>query len=150
MSAARGTRGITVELNPEGLRRPGLSKVAAACAYALRAEKVKNAIVSITLLTPRRIATLNRKHLGHAGATDIITFGFRDPLGAVIGDIYICPDVAARNAKAFGRPAREELVRLAVHGALHVLGYEHPEGEERTRSKMWKRQEQLVRRVLAQ
>ncbi len=150
MSAARGTRGITVELNPEGLRRPGLSKVADACAYALRAEKVKNAMISITLLTPRRMAALNRKHLGHAGATDIITFGFRDPLGAVIGDIYICPDIAARNAKAFDRPVREELVRLAVHGALHVLGYEHPEGEERTRSRMWKRQEQLVRRVLAQ
>ncbi len=41
----------------------------------------------------------------------------------------------------------EELVRLAVHGNLHVLGYDHPEGPSRTRSAMWRRQERYVRRL---
>ncbi|HXJ29862.1 MAG TPA: rRNA maturation RNAse YbeY [Gemmatimonadales bacterium] len=43
---------------------------------------------------------------------------------------------------------REELVRLAVHGTLHVLGYDHPDGPGRTRSAMWRRQERYVRRLM--
>jgi probable rRNA maturation factor len=92
---------------------------------------------------------MNRRHLGHAGPTDVISFAFRDPAGAVIGDVYIAPTVATANARRFGRPVREELLRLAVHGTLHVLGYDHPEGAARERSPMWRRQEALVRRVLA-
>jgi probable rRNA maturation factor len=42
----------------------------------------------------------------------------------------------------------EELVRLTVHGTLHVLGYDHPEGDHRTRSAMWRRQERYVKRLL--
>jgi ssRNA-specific RNase YbeY (16S rRNA maturation enzyme) len=47
-----------------------------------------------------------------------------------------------------GGGIRAELVRLAVHGALHVLGYDHPDGPGRTRSRMWQVQERYVRRLL--
>ena len=147
MSVPRATLAVTV--NREGLRVPvAAARLGDAVTTVLRAEKVKHAMVSLTLLTPARMARLNMRHLGHRGPTDIITFGFRDPSGAVVGDVYVCPAIAAANAKAFGVPLREELLRLAVHGALHVLGHEHPEGEARTRSPMWKRQERLLRRVL--
>ncbi|HRN54171.1 MAG TPA: rRNA maturation RNase YbeY [Gemmatimonadaceae bacterium] len=148
-AGAAMAEGLRVVVNREGLRAPVASaRLAAAVTRVLRADKVKSAMVSLTLMTPRQMAALNRKHLGHAGATDIITFGFRDPAGAVIGDVYVCPDVARANAQAFGVPLREEMLRLAVHGVLHVLGYEHPEGDARTRSPMWKRQERLLRQVL--
>ena len=106
--------------------------------------------MSVAFVTDRAITTMNAKHLRHRGATDVISFGFdrptrRDP---VVGDIYIAPKVAARNAKASRRPVREELVRLLVHGTLHVLGYDHPEGPARVRSAMWRRQESYVRRLL--
>lgn len=153
MSATRPTgraaSALRVLVNREGLRVPVASaRMADAVQRVLRAEKVKNAMVSVTLMTPREMAALNRKHLKHSGPTDIITFGFRDPAGAVIGDVYICPDVARENAAAFGVSLREELLRLAVHGALHVLGYEHPDGEARVKSPMWKRQERILRQVL--
>lgn len=142
--------GLRMTVNREGLRVPVASaRLVDAVYVVLCAEKVRNAMVSLSLMTPRQMAALNRKHLGHTGATDIITFGFRDPAGAVIGDIYVCPDVARANAQAFGVPFREELLRLAVHGTLHVLGYEHPEGDARTRSPMWRQQERLLRRVLS-
>jgi probable rRNA maturation factor len=140
---------LRVVVNPEGIRVPvAAARLRGAMELVLASHKVKLAILSLTLMTPRKMAALNRQHLQHNGPTDIITFGFRDPVGALIGDVYICPDVAAANARAFGVSQREELLRLAVHGALHVLGHEHPEGDSRTKSPMWKLQERLLKRVL--
>src|SRR5262249_41199524 len=109
-----------------------------------------NALVSVTLLDKRGIAKMNHEHLGHAGATDVISFGFsrataRDP---VIGDIYIAPDVARENAKASRTSTHDELTRLVVHGVLHVLGYDHRESDDRMESDMWKRQERIVGRLM--
>jgi probable rRNA maturation factor len=117
----------------------------------LAAEHVGKALISVAFLTPREIASLNRKHLGVAGTTDVISFGFKRRSNAdpVVGDVYIAPGVAKDNAVAAGISLREELVRLLVHGTLHVLGYDHPNGRYRERSAMWKRQETLVRRSLA-
>jgi probable rRNA maturation factor len=141
-------RQVSVQL--EEVRTPvSRARLAAAVTAVLRAERAGPALVSVTLVTRRRIAAMNRRHLGHAGPTDVISFSFRDPVGAVIGDVYICPEVAAANARRFGRPVREELIRLVVHGTLHVLGHDHPDGEAREGAPMWRRQEQLVRRVLA-
>ena len=66
----------------------------------------------------------------------------------IIGDIYIAPEVARAQAIAHGVGVREELARLAVHGTLHVLGHDHPEGNARMASPMWKRQEQLLAKSL--
>jgi probable rRNA maturation factor len=64
-----------------------------------------------------------------------------------VGDVYVCPWVAAREAKARRVPLRQELVRLVVHGTLHVLGWDHPEDDTRVRSPMWRRQERYVERL---
>lgn len=145
MSRASGPAGLRVVVNPEGERMVvAAARLRAAGVATLRHAKVRDALVSITMLSSRRMAAMNKKHLGHAGATDVITFGFRDPRGAVLGDIYLCPTVAAANAARFGVSAREELLRLAIHGTLHVLGHEHPEGAARTKSAMWKLQERLL------
>ena len=116
----------------------------------LRAEGVREALLSIALVSNRRIASLNRAHLRRSGPTDVIAFGF-SPVGArgpVVGDVYVAPDVARASARENGVPVREELARLVVHGTLHVLGYDHPETDSRTRSDMWRRQERLVARLL--
>ena len=143
---------MDVNVSLDGVRA-GLSRarVAEIATAALRAEKVANALLSITLVTPRAIARINAEHLQHAGPTDVISFGFSRaaPSDPVVGDIYICPVVARRNARVHGAPVREELARLVVHGVLHILGYEHPDGEEREDSVMWRRQETLLRRALA-
>lgn len=137
-----------VDVATEGVRIPvSRSRVAALADAVLRAERVRYAILSVAFVTDRRIAALNRKHLGHSGPTDVISFGFApvDARGDVVGDVYIAPGVARRNAKSHGGSVREELLRLVVHGVLHVLGHDHPEDESRYASPMWKRQEQLLR-----
>jgi len=90
---------------------------------ALKAERVRDAMLSITFVGRAAISALNRRYLGHRGPTDVISFGLGRPgkRGAVIGDIYICPEIARDNAKRQGVPIGEEILRLVVHGTLHVL-----------------------------
>lgn len=141
-----------VDVTAAGVRVPvARQRVARVAERVLRAERVAHALVSVAFVSDREIAALNRKHLGHRGPTDVISFGFAPGArgGPVVGDIYIAPDVARRNAAAHRRGVREEILRLVVHGVLHVLGYDHPADESRTESPMWRRQERLLRAALA-
>jgi probable rRNA maturation factor len=104
----------------------------------------RDALISITFLGREAMRRLNAGHRGHARATDVLAFPLTGPSEQVIGDVYICPIVARQEARALGIPWREELIRLVIHGTLHVLGHEHPEGPGRTRSAMWRRQERYV------
>jgi probable rRNA maturation factor len=142
---------LDVDVTTDGVRSAlGRAAIADVARSALRAERVRHALLSITLVGKRAIARLNEEYLGHRGATDVISFGFRriaddDP---VVGDIYVAPEVARQNARAAGVGVREEIARLVVHGTLHVLGYDHPEDAGREESPMWRRQERIVRRAL--
>jgi rRNA maturation RNase YbeY len=117
----------------------------------LRAEGVRHALLSIAFVSDREIAALNWRHLRHRGPTDVISFGFAPTGkgGPVVGDVYIAPAVARRNAHEHGEGVREETLRLVIHGVLHVLGHDHPEDESRYDSPMWRRQERLLRSALA-
>jgi probable rRNA maturation factor len=109
----------------------------------LAAER-RRATVSVTFLGPTRMRRLNREYKGHDRPTDVISFHLPGPDGSLAGDIYICPAVAAREAKAAGVTQTDELARLVIHGTLHVLGYDHPEGRGRTTSVLWQRQERYL------
>ncbi len=126
------------------------ARVRESAVAALKFERVRDAMLSITFVGRAAMSELNRRYLGHRGPTDVIAFGLERPgkRGAVIGDIYICPEVARDNAKRQGVSAGEELLRLVVHGTLHVLGHDHPTGVSRTTSPMWRRQERILARVL--
>lgn len=143
---------LIVDVSTDGNRLPlARDRVKAIATAVLSAERVRDALVSITFVSKREIARLNRRHLGHPGATDVISFALgqtsRSARQAIVGDIYIAPDVARENAVRFGGSIREELTRLVIHGTLHVLGYDHPDGDGRTASPMWTRQEKLLAKV---
>ncbi len=104
--------------------------------------------VELTLLDADAMRRFNRRATGRRGLTDVLAFALPQPDGSLLGDVYICPAAAERWVKNGGR-VDEELIRLAVHGTLHVLGYDHPDGPGRARSAMWGRQERYVRRLLA-
>lgn len=109
----------------------------------LKAER-RHALISVTFLGRDSMRRLNAAHKGHDRPTDVLSFPLAAPADQVVGDVYICAWVARREAQARGIPLREELIRLVVHGTLHALGHDHPEGAERTRSRMWRRQERYV------
>lgn len=141
---------LHVAVSVEGTRIPlSRERVAGVAKAVLRAEKVRDALLSVTFVSRRAITALNRRHLRRNRPTDVIAFGLgaQGRRGPVVGDVYISPDAARASAAANGVGVREELVRLIVHGTLHALGHEHPETDARTASPMWKRQEQLVKRL---
>jgi probable rRNA maturation factor len=109
----------------------------------LRSER-RDALISVTFLGRDAMRRLNAEHKGHDYPTDVLTFTLDGAAGQAIGDVYICPWVARREARARRIPLREELIRLVVHGTLHALGRDHPEGPDRIRSAMWRRQERYV------
>ena len=141
---------LIVDVASEGVRAPvSRARLREVALAVLEAERVRDALVSIALVSAPRIARLNREHLRHTGETDVISFALEPggrgaKRGPIVGDIYIAPAVARANARRFGGSVREELERLVIHGTLHVLGYDHPNGAARLTSPMWHRQEQLL------
>jgi rRNA maturation RNase YbeY len=102
--------------------------------------------IGITFVTDVVMRELNLRYLGRSGSTDVIAFELGDD-GVLIGDVYVAPEVAARTAAELGISEEEELVRLVVHGILHLLGHDHPEGDDRYASPMFRLQEELVGRL---
>jgi probable rRNA maturation factor len=109
----------------------------------LRGER-RRARVSVTFLGLTRMRRLNARYTGHDRPTDVLAFTLEQPDDLPLADVYVCAAVAARAAVAHRVPLRQELIRLVVHGTLHTLGHDHPEGADRIRSPMWRRQERYV------
>ena len=132
-----------------GLAGVGLE---AAVAHALRAQGIERAQISLTLLDDAAIHELNAQHLGHDDVTDVIAFALWTPEDeVVVGDIYIGVEQAARQAHDEGIAVDEELLRLAIHGTLHVVGFDHPDvAAERAASPMYLEQERLLRELTSQ
>lgn len=103
--------------------------------------------ISITFLAEDEVRDLNRRYLAADRATDVLAFQLGDG-DELLGDIYIAPEVAGRNACEHDVAVEEEVLRLVVHGILHLLGHDHPEGDERGESEMFRLQETVVRRLV--
>lgn len=103
---------------------------------------------TVTFVDRATIATLNHDHLGSDGPTDVLSF----PIDAaeelepgderLVGDIVVCPSVAAENAPQHAGSFDDEIALLLVHGCLHLLGHDHAEDAERRR--MWQRERELL------
>ncbi|HET6256413.1 MAG TPA: rRNA maturation RNase YbeY [Puia sp.] len=70
-----------------------------------------------------RLLEINRQFLQHDFYTDIITFPLSSPGQPISGEIYISVDRVRENAREFGYPIKEELLRVIFHGALHLCGH---------------------------
>lgn len=139
-----------MDVSLDGVRVPvSRARVGQVVRAVLGSEKAGDAMISIAFVRRAAIQRMNRRHLKRDRVTDVIAFGFRRTgrNAPIVGDVYIAPEVARKSAQANGVSVREEIIRLVVHGTLHVLGHDHPETEARTRSPMWRKQERLVGRL---
>ncbi len=100
--------------------------------------------LNVLLASSRDVRALNRRFRGKDQPTDVLSFP-PVPTAAhdLAGDIVICVEIAARNARRFGHDPFQEVKILVLHGALHLAGYDHE-----TDSGRMARQEELLRRQL--
>ncbi len=96
------------------------------CAYFQKSDLVLN----IVFVESRTIKQINKKFLKHHYITDVISFDLSEE-GINLGEIYICIDVAEHQAKEYRVSLTNELQRLAVHGLLHILGFDDDNNENR-------------------
>ncbi|WP_061211868.1 rRNA maturation RNase YbeY [Dermabacter hominis] len=95
--------------------------------------------LSITFVDEKAMSELHEEWMDLEGPTDVMSFpmdelregreGELAPEG-LLGDIVICPTVAAQQARIAGHSSEEEMLLLLTHGILHLLGYDHVEPEE--------------------
>ena len=93
----------------------------------------------IKLVDEETISNLNQRYLEKTGPTDVLAFpmdelhpGRNDArdADALVGDVALCPQVAAAQAAGHGHSSEDEIDLLTVHGILHLLGYDHAEPAE--------------------
>lgn len=139
-SSSLDIRGLPVHL--KSLR----SVLREAAVRTLHEHSVRSYSVSISFVSNSEIAQINKRCLNRAGPTDVIAFDLSEdglPIERV-GDIYISIETALENSGRYGVGEGEELLRLVVHGMLHVLGYADDVPSERSR--MNRTQERIVKR----
>ena len=125
--------------------------------YVLEQMRVHpQADLCLRLVDEAAMETLHVQWMDLPGPTDVMSFPMdelrpgrdgAEPQEGVLGDIVLCPSVAARQAREAGHATEEELLLLTTHGILHLLGYDHATPEEE--KEMFELQRQLLLTFLA-
>ncbi|GAA3681359.1 putative rRNA maturation factor [Yimella lutea] len=96
--------------------------------------------LAITVIDEDAMEVLHVKWMDLPGPTDVMSFPMDelrpgrdgiDPEEGILGDLVLCPTVAAKQAEEAGHTPAEEMLLLTVHGILHLLGFDHAEPDER-------------------
>ena len=115
--------------------------------FALKRENLENVEFNIIFVDKDTIHNMNKTYRNVDRVTDVISFALEDNKTIeldhrLLGDIYICIDKAKEQAEEYGHSFKRELSFLAVHGLLHLLGYDHMEEEEE--KVMFQKQEDIL------
>jgi probable rRNA maturation factor len=109
-------------------QRSARAVIRRAIAAAANAAPTSQAELAVVLTDDSAIRVLNRNWRGKDAPTNVLSFPSTAPSSAAhrhLGDIVIAYETCAREAQAEGKPFRDHLAHLAVHGFLHLLGYDH-------------------------
>lgn len=134
---------------PKYLHRTGIFKEA--CLKALKKFQKENAEVNIIFVDEKEILRVNKTFLDHHYVTDVISFNHEKPPFVceepwAFGDVYVCYQVARKNAPKFKHTILQEMMMYAVHGCLHLSGLDDHTPEER--AEMDRQAEKIIFRTL--
>ncbi|MER2599988.1 MAG: rRNA maturation RNase YbeY [Caldilineales bacterium] len=151
----------TVSLQIEAAFAPyvPVARLLAVIAAALQAEHAVGKELSLVISDDTLLQQLNHAYRGINAPTDVLSFAAQDDAGAngqsfvtarernYLGDVVISFPTAQHQAEAAGQSVEAELCLLAVHGVLHLLGYDH--ADEAEEADMWARQARILEAVPA-
>jgi probable rRNA maturation factor len=138
-----------VEVDNRTAERIDEAGLAAAVEHVLAECGAEGAEVGVLLVDEAEMTRLNREHRRQDGVTDVLSFPIDEdddlPVGLprMLGDVVVCPAQVARQADEASVPPGHELATMAVHGTLHLLGFDH----ERDAGEMLERQDALMAAV---
>jgi probable rRNA maturation factor len=131
---------VTIEVNNESGYQVDEAEVASLARYVLDEMHVHpQTDLSVLLVDVDVMTDLHVRWMDEPGPTDVLSFPMDElrpgsdgepAAPGLLGDVVLCPEVAAQQAKAAGHSTVEELLLLTVHGILHLLGYDHAEPDE--------------------
>jgi probable rRNA maturation factor len=133
-------------LLPASARKP--RAITQVCRRVLKNEAARlGGELNVVFLDRRRMRVLNKRFLGHDRDTDVIAFDYPEDPGPVqggkpFGDIFISAFQARRQAAEHSHPILAEVLFLAAHGTLHLLGYD--DATSRQRAEMFRKQEHAL------
>jgi probable rRNA maturation factor len=155
--APKGPRRWTIRIKAERLN-PGISnaqvrRFAARILAELSGERLPPSVgeLSILFVGDPAMRVLNRDYRGKDKPTDVLSFsqleGMNGIPSPVLGDLVISVDTTKRQAKEYGVTYKQELLRLMVHGILHLHGYDH-EGVSKSEAQRMRRREERILRTI--
>lgn len=99
---------------------------------AIEEESLQTGDITYIFCSPEHHIGINRQYLGHDYNTDVITFDYSDlkDTRTVSGDIFIDPATVSLNASEYGATPRQEMLRVIVHGVMHLCGYKDKSEKE--------------------
>jgi probable rRNA maturation factor len=131
---------VTIEILNESGRELDVRRLSELSRFVMDRMRVHPlAELCIKAVDEATIAQLNQQWMEKEGPTDVLAFPMdelrpglvnEEPEEGVLGDLVLCPEIAAKQAATAGHSSDAEIELLTVHGILHLLGYDHAEPEE--------------------
>jgi len=94
-------------------------------------ENKKISFINYVFCSDNRLLEINKKYLNHTSLTDVVTFDFSTNKKNIEGDVYISIDRIKENAKKYKETFKKELLRIIIHGLLHLIGFLDKTKEEK-------------------
>jgi probable rRNA maturation factor len=149
---------ISIEIDEDVIGEIDAPAIRAAVAATLHRLDIAKATLTVVLTTDEYVRSLNAQYRGIDAPTDVLSFAARESLQDApalmlpdevasevddfLGDLVIAYPYSVRQAANYGNSVTAELQLLAVHGTLHLLGYDHD--DDASEQAMWSLQEQVL------
>jgi probable rRNA maturation factor len=131
---------VSIEVNNESDATVDEKALSDLARFVLDQQRIHPAAeLAILLVDTAAMEQLHGQWMDEPGPTDVLSFPMdelrptpddTEPEPGLLGDVVLCPEVAAAQAKTAGHSTQDELHVLTTHGILHLLGYDHAEPEE--------------------
>ena len=121
-----------VVFNDSLYKRSPKKKISTLLKKVISKEGISNALINVIYVDDKKIKVINDNYLKHNYSTDVISFNLTEKK-EIIGEIYISLETAEKQAKEYNVSLTNEIKRLAIHGALHIVGYDDNTKENRNK-----------------